>query len=318
VGPVIVARGPAQLPRVDGAVAVSVGVFDGVHRGHQAVFAALRREADARTAYSVVVTLEPHPSRVLRPDHAPWLLTTLPEKIRLVERSEPDCLLVYPFDRETAGLSSEAFLARVVPAGGRLAVLVVGHDFRMGRDRAGGFEDLTQLGEELGFAVVRVGPTRHGEEAISSTRIRGLVAEGRVREAAELLGHRVVVSGPVVSGRGIGRTLQFPTANVDVTDERKLLPGFGIYAAFVQILEAGEELLPGAVYVGDRPTFGQGRAVVEVHLPGFSGDLAGRSLGIRFVERIREDRAFATPEELAAEIARDVERAVGILRAEGS
>jgi len=311
---VIVLRRAQDLPQT-GPVAVSVGVFDGVHRGHRAVFEALRAEAEAASATSVVVTLDPHPLAVLRPEAAPPLLTTAEERIRLIAEARPDAVLVHRFDRETAGLTPGAFLGRLVPPGATLAALVAGWDFRMGKDRSGGFEELTRLGEERGFRVTRVGPTLEDGEPISSSRIRVLIEEGRLGEAAALLGHPYVVDGTVVPGRGIGRTLEFPTANVDVADERKLLPGFGVYAVLVRILDGPDRPRTGVMNRGVRPTFGAGEPVLEVHLPGFDGDLVGRRLSLSIVERIREERKFAGPEDLAARIGEDVEEARRILGA---
>ncbi len=308
----IVARSVADLS-LPGPLAVSVGVFDGVHQGHRAVFDALRREAQAAGAASLVVTLDPHPLEVLRPDVAPTLLTTPAERIRLVEEASPDAFLLYPFDRETAALSPPEFLDRLVPRGSSLRALVAGYDFRMGKDRSGGFEELRTVGEDRGFRVIRVGPTVWDGEPISSSRIRARVEEGRVREAAELLGHPYRVEGTVVPGRGIGRTLEFPTANVDVGDQRKQLPGFGVYAVLVQILDESSGLRPGVMNRGVRPTFGAGDPVLEVHLPGYDGDLVGRRLILSMVERIREERVFAGPEDLAARIAEDVQEARRIL-----
>jgi riboflavin kinase/FMN adenylyltransferase len=185
----------------------------------------------------------------------------------------------------------------------------------MGKDRSGGFEELTAAGEARGFRVVRVGPTLGNGEPISSSRIRELIASGSVREAAGLLGHPYLVEGTVVAGRGIGRTLHFPTANADVEDTRKLLPKFGVYAVHVRILSGDEKETsrPGVMNLGVRPTFGTSEPVLEVHLPKFEGDLLGKRLALELVERIREERAFDGPEALAARIEEDVEEARKIL-----
>jgi riboflavin kinase/FMN adenylyltransferase len=311
---VIVARQKSELEGLSGPLAVSVGVFDGMHRGHQAVFEMLGRCAERTGASQLVVSLDPHPLEVLRPETAPPLLTTPPERARLLRRFAPDGVLFYPFDRETAALSPTEFLGRLLPLGSKLTVLVVGYDFRMGKDRSGGFEELRAAGESQGFLVERVEPTLVRGEPVSSSRIRHLVAEGRVREAEELLGHRYVLEGEVVPGRGIGRTLDFPTANVDVGDTRKLLPGFGVYAVLVQILDRdGEGSRGGVMNLGVRPTFGESDPVMEVHLPGFQGELTGSRLVVELVERIREEQTFDGPRALAARIEADVEEARRIL-----
>jgi riboflavin kinase/FMN adenylyltransferase len=311
-----VTRGIEALDRIRRPLAISLGVFDGVHRGHAAVFAALRREADALRAAGVIVTLNPHPLEVVRPEIAPRLLTTPEERVRLLETHAPDAVVVCPFDRETADLAPLSFLERLVPNGGRLAALVVGHDFRMGKDRAAGYEKLRKAGRQRGFRVVRVDPVRENGGPISSSRIRRLVEGGRLTEAEELLGHPYGLQGRVVPGRGVGRTLSFPTANVDVGDDRKLLPRFGVYAVRVRTLseEATGDPWPGVSNIGVRPTFGKSDPVVEVHLPDFTGELTGLVLGVEFVERIRDEETFPNPRALAKRISADVERAREILR----
>lgn len=308
----IVARAREDLAGLRGPFALCIGVFDGVHRGHAAMLVALRREAEADGASPVVVTLHPHPLEVLRPDAAPPMLTTLRERIELLERHGPEAVFAYPFDRETAALAPMEFLESCLPSGAKLGTLVVGYDFRMGKGRAAGYEELRAEGERRGFRVVRVGPAG-GEEPISSTRIRNLLDEGRVAEANALLGHRYLVRGTVVRGRGVGRTLDFPTANVDVEESRKLLPRMGVYAVFVRI--PGEDGPPraGVMNRGTRPTFGGTDPSLEVHVPGYRGDLVGREIAVELVERIRDEKAFEGPEALSERIREDVREARKIL-----
>lgn len=311
----IVATRPEDLRGRAGPLALSVGVFDGVHRGHRAVLDLLREEGRADGAFSLAVTLDPHPLAVLRPADAPLLLSTPSERLHLLEDAGVDAAWVFPFRRETAALTAEEFLDAITPPPSRLVALVVGHDFRMGRDRSGGFEELKSLGEARSFRVVRAGPTLADGEPVSSTRIRTLVREGRVREAAALLAHPYLLEGNVVPGRGVGRTLDFPTANVDVKDGRKLLPLGGVYAVRVEGAKGPGDVLPGVLNLGVRPTFDLTETTIEVHLPGFSGNLTGRRLRIEFVDRIREERRFPGPEALKARIAEDVREARRILEA---
>ncbi len=310
----IVAHRAEELGALRGPVAASVGVFDGVHRGHQAVLAALRRAAAEGGERTLVVTLHPHPLQVLRPEAAPPLLTTPAERCSLLEAfgGPPDAVLVRAFDREVAGLTAAEFLRGILPPSARLARLVLGYDFRMGRDRSGGPEELAELGRHEGFVVSRVEPSRDDGAPVSSSRIRALVADGRVREAGELLGHPYRIEGAVVPGRGVGRTLHFPTANVDIPEDRKLLPAHGVYAVRVTLPGEGRPR-DGVMNFGTRPTFDAGTAL-EVHLPGFSGDLRGRGLVLDLVDRIREERRFPDPSALAAAIREDVDRARKILR----
>lgn len=310
----IVAHDARELAALHGPVAATIGVFDGVHRGHQAVLAALRRAAAEHGERTLVVTLDPHPLEVLRSEAAPPLLTSAAERCSLLEAygGPPDAVLVRRFDRAVAGLTAAEFLHGILPASARLARLVLGYDFRMGRDRSGGPEELAELGRREGFEVRRVEPSRDDGAPVSSSRIRKLVAEGSVREAAELLGHPYRIEGTVVEGRGMGRTLHFPTANVDIPEGRKLLPAHGVYALWVT-LPGEERPRDGVMNFGTRPTFDAGKAL-EVHLPDFSGDLRGCRLVLDLVDRIRDERRFPGPEALSAAIREDVDRARKILR----
>lgn len=311
----IVAGDARELLALRGDLALSIGVFDGVHRGHQVVLETLRAEAARGGERTLVVTLDPHPIEVLRPGSAPPLLSTPVERCGLLEEfgGSPDAVLVQCFDRGIAALTAGEFLRHVVPPEARLRHLVLGHDFRMGRDRSGGPEELTELGQREGFHVVRVAASSEDGAPVSSSRIRSLLAEGDVRAAAELLAHPYRIEGEVVKGRGVGRTLDFPTANVDISDVRKLLPAHGVYA--VRVCLPGEAARrPGVMNLGVRPTFADGRGTkLEVHLPGFRGELVGSRLTVDLVERIREERRFEGPGALAAAIAADVAEARKIL-----
>lgn len=310
----IVTERVEDLARLSRPLAITPGVFDGCHLGHRAVFDLLQREAAQLDAAPVIVTLYPHPLEILRPADAPLLLTTRAERVDLLAESSPAAILIQNFRRETAMLTAAEFLRAIVPSSMRLAILVVGFDFRMGRDRTGGFEELAQLGRDDGFRVVRAEPAVLNGEPVSSTRIRALLKQGQVRAAAELLGYRYRIQGKVVRGRGVGRTLDYPTANVDVEDERKLLPLPGVYAVLAKVLEEDGALRPGVMNIGTRPTFGLEEMKIEVHFPGFEGDLAGRTLRIELVDRIRDEKRFPGPEELRERIALDVEVARKILQ----
>jgi len=311
---VIVTEHVEDLAALKRPLAITPGVFDGCHIGHRAVFDVLLREAANLEAAPVFVTFDPHPLEILRPDDAPSLLTTREERIYLLAKLSPAAILVHAFRRETAAMTPAEFLRAIVPPSSRLSLLVVGYDFRMGRDRSGGYEELLELGREQGFRVLRAEPALLNGEPVSSTRIRGLVQEGRVREAADLLGHRYLIQGRVVQGRGMGRTLDYPTANVDVPEGRKLLPLPGVYAVLATVLEEEDRLRPGVMNIGTRPTFGLTEMKIEVHFPGFEGDLTGRTLRIELVDRIRDEKRFPGPKELRERIALDVEVARKILQ----
>jgi riboflavin kinase/FMN adenylyltransferase len=286
--------------------AVAVGVFDGVHLGHAQILAAARRRADALGGPCVVVSFDPHPDLVLaKTFHAQPPLTPLPEKRARLAALGADRVEILPFTRELAALEPEAFVEThlVHPYGMR--ALVVGENFTLGRARTGNVDRLRAIGAASGFEVEPVPLLSHEGGPVTSTRIRGLLGEGRVAEAARLLGRRYTLSGVVVTGDGIGRTLGVPTANLRLEDE-KLVPAHGIYATQVRI---GDETAwhPGALSIGVRPTFGGKVPTIEVHLLDWSGDLVGRPLEVAFQEWVRPELEFESTEALVAAMRRDLD-----------
>lgn len=294
-------------PVSSGGRVVAIGVFDGVHRGHQRILARTLAHARDRGWVATVVTFHPHPEWVLRPDTAPGLLTSLARKAALIEAMGLDELVVVRFDKEFSRLTPEEFCARVLSSRlGTLAVYV-GENFRFGHQGEGNASRLAIYGAEHGFVVHAVELAAASGAPISSTRIRELVAAGRVKEAAELLGRPHRLEGTVVRGSGRGRSLGAPTANLCV-DERLLLPQAGVYASW-SFLEGGGKYA-SVTSVGSNPTFERGKAVyVETLLLDFAGDLYGKRLAVEFLERLREQRAFPSAAGLAEQIERDVEAA---------
>ncbi len=285
--------------------AVTVGNFDGVHRGHRSLVEAAVRQARERRGTAVALTFDPHPSRVLSPDRAPSTLMTLDQRAEALAALGIECLAVLPFTFELSRESAADFARKVLREAMGARVVVVGENFRFGRGREG---DLAALGESLGFAVLGTPPVVHEGAPISSTRIREALARGAVRAARDMLGRRFFVDGTVVRGVGRGREIGLPTANLAVLNET--LPARGVYACRCRELgEAGGALHPAVVNIGHRPTFGGGALSVEAHLLDFDGDLYGRALRIEFEERLREERTFAGPEALVAQVRDDVARA---------
>ncbi|HET8645205.1 MAG TPA: bifunctional riboflavin kinase/FAD synthetase [Vicinamibacteria bacterium] len=292
------------------APAVAVGNFDGVHLGHQALVAAALDEARAAGGTPAVLTFDPHPARVLQPGRAPGALMTLEQKTEALAALGIHHVAVLEFTAALAARSASEF-ARGVLAGTLAArAVVVGADFRFGRGREGDVPALSALGGELGFGVRVVPPVMRGSEPVSSTRVRDALGAGEVEEAAALLGRDYAVDGEVVVGDRRGRTLGFPTANLEPVNE--LLPARGVYACRCR-LPGGEER-PAAVNIGRRPTFDGERTTVEAHLIDFAGDLYGARLRLSFVQRLREEARFAGLEALRAQIAADVARARAVLR----
>ena len=294
------------------APAVAVGNFDGVHRGHQALVTAALAESRRLGGTAVVLTFDPHPARVLQPDRAPSALTTLDQKAEALAALGISHLAVLEFTREVAGRSAEEFARGVL--GGTLGAraVVVGANFRFGRGRSGDAAVLSELGGEAGFDVRVVDPVLYEGEPVSSTRIRDAIEAGAVERAAAMLGRAYSVDGRVVQGDGRGRTLGFPTANVEPVNET--LPGRGVYACWLRIAQ-DERAWPAAVNIGRRPTFDAQGSTVEAHLLDFTGDLYGREVRLSFVERLRAEQKFSGASALRAQIEADVARTRAVLRA---
>ena len=295
--PTQIVHGLSAIP--SGPHVVTIGNFDGVHRGHQYL---LKQVVDRATdgARSLALTFDPLPAEVLRPDRAPKRLTTTDDRLTFMAETGLDVIAVVPFTRDFAALEAREFVEQLVDAAHPVH-FVVGADFRFGHDRTGSADLLRELGPEYGFAVTVV--ERIGGEEISSTRIRQLLAEGDVKAAAELLGRWHTLTGRVESGAGRGRNLGFPTANLAIPPALAI-PADGIYAAHAA-LERGGDWLPALVYIGTRPTFSEVDRVVEVFLLDFTGDLYGSEVTVRFIERIRGDMTFESPEALTEQMHAD-------------
>jgi riboflavin kinase/FMN adenylyltransferase len=284
---------------------VTVGNFDGLHVGHQEILRIVTERARARRGESAVYTFEPHPRKVLRPQDAPQLLTTLEQKLELIEAAGVDLTIVERFDLAFAARSAVEFVRDVLDARMRPEEVYVGYDFRFGHDREGSMRTLTELGPHLGFAVTIVPEVTVGGQDVNSTRIRELLGTGRVEEARDLLGRPYRVRGRVVEGDRRGRTLGFPTANLD--PENEVLPAQGVYAGRLRSLEPGAPSeLPAVVNVGRRPTFKDAAPVVaEVHVIDWDGDLYGRRVEVSFLHHLRAERRFPDVEALKRQIAAD-------------
>jgi riboflavin kinase/FMN adenylyltransferase len=290
--------------------ALAIGNFDGVHRGHQEVLNAAIGIAKQEGRRSGAVVFEPHPREFFAPDTPFFRLTPLPLKLDLLEALGLDQTFVIPFDRALASLSAETFAAEVVAKGLGAGHVVVGHDFSFGKGRTGTTEGLAALGRTLGFGVDVVAPVGAHGAIFSSSRIREHLRSGETREAAEQLGYWWRVRGRVESGAGRGKGLGFPTLNL------KLAPGqdvrHGIYAMRIIV---DRRSYPAAGYVGSRPTFGDGDAVLEAYLLDFSGDLYGKEVEAEFIAFIRPDQTFATSDALAKQMRADCDQARAILSA---
>ncbi|MBM4384089.1 MAG: bifunctional riboflavin kinase/FAD synthetase [Deltaproteobacteria bacterium] len=300
-----VVRGSAELGAPLTRCVLTAGNFDGVHVGHQRIMATVTSRAKALGGTSLVYTFDPHPRRVLTPERAPKLLTTLEQKLELLESLGVDAVVVEPFDLEFAKQGAERFVREVLHARLRPVEVYVGYDFHYGRDREGSMRTLTELGPHLGFAVTIIPEVKLGERDVNSTRVRELLAEGDVGAAAELLGRSYRVRGRVKKGDQRGRTIGFPTLNLAA--ENEILPGVGVYACRVRFLEGDTAKWYGAVAnVGRRPTVKEDDPVaVEAHLFDFASDAYERRIEVAFEHWLRGEQRFASLAALQEQIARD-------------
>jgi riboflavin kinase / FMN adenylyltransferase len=289
--------------------AVAVGVFDGLHAGHRHVLRDMADRARAAALETCVVTFDPHPLAVVAPEHAPRMLTTVEQRIELLEELDVDLVAVVPFDDEVRSWSPASFVTDLLVGGLGAVLVVVGEDFRFGRDRTGHVGLLREMGAALGFETDIVSLV--GDDSpLSSTRIRELIAAGDVASAARLLERHHEVIGVVVEGDGRGRTIGVPTANVAVAAE-VALPAHGVYAVLAAPVPG--EWVSGVANIGVRPTFGGDAEVLEVHMLDRELDLYGETLRVRFVDRIREERRFPDADALVAQIWADIEEARHLL-----
>src|SRR5688572_12822727 len=284
---------------------LALGNFDGLHRGHMKIIDRVRPRAGERAGTPAAMTFDPHPPRVLRPDKAPALLMTKAQKIEALSRSGMQGVALVRFTRELSLWDPEMFVKTVLVEWLHVMEVWVGANFLFGHDRAGTFSVLRTLGMRYGFRAEKIDPVRYKDFVVSSTRVRRLVAEGRVDEAGALLGHHYFIDGEVVRGAGRGRELGVPTANLASPNE--LVPPAGVYATLASV---DGIVFPSVTNIGVRPTFGDVSApVVEAHLLDVDRDLYGRTLRLSFVQRMRDERAFSDVDALRAQIDADTRSA---------
>ncbi|MDQ1336100.1 MAG: Riboflavin biosynthesis protein [Thermodesulfobacteriota bacterium] len=284
---------------------LTIGNFDGVHRGHLVLFDKVKERARLINGQSALMTFDPHPIKVMKPGNGPRLITLTDQKLELIDNAHIDVVFCIPFTREFAAISAHDFVQEILV--GRIGVreIVVGYDYTFGHNREGDIQFLRKTGEDLGFVVHVVEPVYVGDKLVSSTRIRELVQEGNLPEARELLGRDYQICGTVISGKNRGgRLLGFPTANIELIDE--LVPKLGVYAVHVMV---DHQTLAGVTNIGYNPTFGKGPFSVETHILDFDGNLLGKKISVKFIERLRDERPFGSIKDLADQIGRDIQRA---------
>ncbi len=293
---------------------VTIGNFDGVHLGHQALIQRLIQTSHAESLPAVLVTFDPHPLEVLLGQDSPPRLTTLETRLALFESLGVDFALVIPFTRRFAALTPEIFVQRVLVRSLHTRALIIGHDFSLGKQRSGNAARLTELGAALGFTVEQLPPITAEGDVISSSRIRALIRAGQVAALPPLLGRPYSVSGTVVHGFKRGSTLLgFPTANID--SGKLLLPATGVYAVHARLPEQPHDpclappTLLGVASVGHNPTFNGSKLTLEVHLLDFNQEIYGQPACITFLQRLRDEQRFSGPKELVEQIKKDIVQA---------
>ena len=300
-----------EIERPFNRPALTIGNFDGVHLGHQALFKKVVELAEKRGGDKVALTFHPHPMKVLRPENPPKLICTLEQKVELIMEAGIEHLVCLPFTREFAKTSATEFVENILYDTIGVDDLVVGYDYACGRGREGDIKFLKTVGQRLGFHVHVIPPVKIDGIIVSSTAIREFVKKGDMTMVRKMLGRFYQIRGVVREGkRRGGPVVGFPTANLSINPE-DLCPKPGVYA--VQVIH-GEKLYKGVVNIGFNPTFGDGKLGAEVHIFNFDKDIYGHEIKVNLVERIRDEKRFSGPKELAKQIKKDIERAQEILK----
>ena len=300
-------RSAAEIPSPRAARAVAIGNFDGLHLGHRRIVERLKKGAAALDVPACVLTFSPHPEKVFGPARL-HMIQTLDQRLRGLREWGVDAVVVWPFNRDFARLDGEAFAQRILAARLNARLVVVGDDFRFGRGRSAGPAALKRFGRAHGFSVLAVPHLKRGGRIVRSSRIRNFLDKGLVEAAAGLLGRPYLVEGDVVAGRGIGRTLGYPTANILTPNE--ILPR----GVFITHLEWKGRRHPSVTSVGVRPTFGKGALAVECHVLDFHSDLHGEPVRLFFLRRLRDERKFRDADALRGRIDADAAAARAYFR----
>ena len=292
----------------------TMGIFDGVHLGHQKILAQVTRTAKELNAESVVVTLWPHPKSILHPEGKIKLLCTLEEKIDLMAQQKIDHLIVLPFSLDFSNISADYFSKHYIAESIGTKVFIIGYDHRFGKNKEGGFEYLKSHAAEYGFEVKEIDREDVDNAVVSSTRIREAIEDGDVNEASHLLGRPYIISGKVIKGKQLGRTIGFPTANIEILYKEKLLAKHGVYAGKVSF---DDKVFGGMMNIGIRPTFNEGEPNVEVNIFDFEGDIYDKNVKLELISRLRNEQKFESIDGLIAQLHKDKESSIKILQEYG-
>lgn len=305
-----VVRGLEDIPQEFRDAYVTIGNFDGVHLGHIPILKKIIEEAHGENRKALVITFDPHPKKVLHPDIKPfYLITTLEEKIQLLEEVGIDGVVLLPFSIEFSKISAEAFVNQILWYTLHIRKIFVGHDYSFGKNKVGNVTFLANKGKKFGFGVEVFSAVKFGDETISSTRLRYAILNGNVKMAMRLLGRPYIVSGTVIPGKHRGTALGIPTANIK--PEKELIPTEGVYAVIVQL---EDNRYKGVLNIGFNPTFSDNERSIEVYILDFGENIYGKSVKVFFIDRIRDEVKFDTPEQLVGQIKKDVEQALAMLK----
>jgi riboflavin kinase/FMN adenylyltransferase len=293
--------------QVNCPLAATIGFFDGVHGGHRFLLNELKRLAQERSMSTAVITFPLHPRIILHSDFQPELLNTYEEKIELLGKTGIDYCVVLDFNRSLSEMPARDFIGEILYKKLNINTLLIGYDHRFGHLRSDGFDEYAKYGAACGMEVVRAASFTDNDVTISSSKIRDLLRAGNMIDANTLLGYNYTLKGQVVEGNKIGRTIGFPTANINVTDKHKLIPAFGAYAVWVVIENIRHE---GMLYFGTKPTVSEGvKTGIEVNIFDFCEDIYNKPIAVEFVDYIRENKKFPSPEELKTQLKKDKEQA---------
>jgi len=288
---------------------VTIGNFDGIHLAHQDIFKRVTKEAHDENRKSVVITFNPHPKKILRPERRPFfLITSLDEKLKLIEDQGIDAVLLIEFSMEFAKITAEEFVKNILWDKLHIKKIFIGHDYVFGRDKGGNEEYLKFLGKTLGFKVTVINAIKVNDTIISSTNTRNAILDGNVELAARFLGRPYNLGGTVIKGHQRGAVIGFPTANIE--PDKVLVPRRGVYAI---IAEIEGKTHPAVLNIGFNPTFSNDKLSIEAHIIDFEENILGKNLDVFFVDRIRDEMKFDGPERLAEQIKRDIDKARELL-----
>jgi len=290
----------------DRCTILTIGTFDGVHLGHQKIIQRLNRIKAEENGKTAILTFFPHPRRVLNRGNEIKMLTTIDEKIDLLDKLGLDFLIIEPFTKEFSDLPAREFVKDLLVDQLKIKILVIGYDHQFGKNREGDYEQMKEFGEEFGFRLEKIPVHDFENVAISSTKIRKALENGNIEKANQYLGYEYFLTGEVIKGQGLGKKMSYPTINIHISEDYKLIPKTGVYTVKTRI---GKKTVFGIMNIGFRPTVDGKYQTIEVHLLDFNADLYGENIRIRMLKRIREEKKFESLEALTKQIRKDEETA---------